>query len=165
KKVLTSNCNEISANMNGGDIKLIKKLTVHFICTLCIPLSMRVISIIEYLQKQHAVDQINIAECLLTHGDTIDAILEESGCDGFKTLCNFTSAEFGILYGISWEMQATHFKFKAPMFQKLITLVIAVVESIFFRHFVKIPSMTDLRNKDAVFANYPCALYPTDVKF
>ncbi|RHY97449.1 hypothetical protein DYB35_013348 [Aphanomyces astaci] len=62
----------------------------------------------------------------------------------------------------SWEMQATHFKFKAPMFQKLITLVIAVVESIFFRHFVKIPSMTDLRNKDAVFANYPCALYPTD---
>ncbi|KAF0748122.1 hypothetical protein AaE_007458 [Aphanomyces astaci] len=56
---------------------------------------MRVTSIIESLQEQHAVDQINLAECLRTHGDTIDqhddlsesahpiidAILEESGCD------------------------------------------------------------------------------------
>ncbi|RHZ41625.1 hypothetical protein DYB26_010596 [Aphanomyces astaci] len=176
---------------------------------------MRVTSIIESLQEQHAVDQINLAECLRTHGDTIDqhddlsesahpiidAILEESGCDGFKTMCNFTSAEFEILYGIvqsalttrwtagrgkksptspkdaffmtltvlkhyqSWEMHATHFKFKAPTFQKLITKVIAVVEPIFFRHFIKMPGMTDLRNKDVIFANYPYALYATDVKF
>ncbi|KAF0702705.1 hypothetical protein AaE_015766, partial [Aphanomyces astaci] len=27
------------------------------------------------------------------------------------------------------------------------------------------PSMTDLRNKDVIFANYPYALYATDVKF
>ncbi|ETV65746.1 hypothetical protein H257_17632 [Aphanomyces astaci] len=121
---------------------------------------MRVTSIIEYLQKQHAVDQINIAECLLTHGDTIDAILEESGCD--DCLLSPTSPKDAFFMTLTvlkhyqtWEMQATHFKFKAPTFQKLITLVIAVIESIFFRHFVKMPSMTDLRNKDAVLPTTP----------
>ncbi|ETV87366.1 hypothetical protein H257_00965 [Aphanomyces astaci] len=144
---------------------------------------MRVTSIIESLQEQHAVDQINLAECLRMHGDTIDqhddlsesahpiidAILEDSGCDGFKTMCNFTSAaecpDNALDCWLRQEMHATHFKFKAPTFQKLITKVIAVVEPIFFRHFIKMPSMTDLRNKDVVFANYTYALYATDVKF
>ncbi|KAF0710684.1 hypothetical protein AaE_012427 [Aphanomyces astaci] len=65
----------------------------------------------------------------------------------------------------SWEKHALDFGFKAPTFQKLILRVVEVVMPVFYTEFVKMPKMSELRAQDHTFANYPYALYATDVKF
>ncbi|RHY08153.1 hypothetical protein DYB36_012521, partial [Aphanomyces astaci] len=65
----------------------------------------------------------------------------------------------------SWEKHALDFGFKAPTFQKLVQRTLDVIGPTLCRHFIRMPSMTDLRERDRQFTNYPYALYATDVKF
>ncbi|RHZ02303.1 hypothetical protein DYB35_013179 [Aphanomyces astaci] len=65
----------------------------------------------------------------------------------------------------SWEKHALDFGFKAPTFQKLVQRTLGVIGRTLCRHFIRMPSMTDLRERGRQFTNYPYALYATDVIF
>ncbi|ETW06324.1 hypothetical protein H310_02608 [Aphanomyces invadans] len=65
----------------------------------------------------------------------------------------------------SWEKHAVDFNIRAPTFQKLMKKTMATVEPQLFNVFVRVPTMTSLRENNATFSSYPYALYATDVKF
>ncbi|KAF0723632.1 hypothetical protein AaE_009852 [Aphanomyces astaci] len=112
-----------------------------------------------------------------------DKAVEQSGPEGFRVLTNFTPDEFESVWSIvestltsrqndgrelvlkhyqTWDKHALDFGMKAPT---LVMRVIYTVQPVLCDHFVTMPTMTDLRGKDAVFRNYPYTKYATDAMF
>ncbi|ETV73524.1 hypothetical protein H257_11648 [Aphanomyces astaci] len=110
-----------------------------------------------------------------------DKAVKESGPEGFRVLTNFTPDEFESVWSIvestltcrqndgrelvlkhyqTWDKHALDFGMKAPTLEKMVMRVIYTVQPILCDHFVTMPTMTDLRGKDAVFRNYPYTNLP-----
>ncbi|ETV91149.1 hypothetical protein H310_14160 [Aphanomyces invadans] len=68
-------------------------------------------------------------------------------------------------YFQTWEKHAVDFGIKSPTLEKMVMRVIEVAQPVLYDHFVRMPSMRQMRETSSLFEHYPCAKYATDVKF
>ncbi|ETV90132.1 hypothetical protein H310_15037 [Aphanomyces invadans] len=113
---------------------------------------------LERLQVQAVFDQHYLEECLDVFGavadeenttttynnPVIDKVLEESGIDGFRTLTNFTPAEFdtvslkarsslaGWTHYQPWVKHGVDFGIKVPTLEKMIMRVIDIASPVLY---------------------------------
>ena len=65
----------------------------------------------------------------------------------------------------TWDKHAIDFGIKPNTLEKMIYRVLAVIEPVLTEEFIIPVTMTEQRERDRLFHNYPYALYATDVKF
>ncbi|ETV97303.1 hypothetical protein H310_09651 [Aphanomyces invadans] len=113
---------------------------------------------LERLQVQAVSDQHYLEECLDVFGavadeenntttynnPVIDKVLEESGIGGFRTLTNFTPAEFDTR---TWEKHGVDFGMKALTPEKMIMRVIDIASPVLYGGLVTMPSTAFLRDQ------------------
>ncbi|ETW06322.1 hypothetical protein H310_02606 [Aphanomyces invadans] len=68
-------------------------------------------------------------------------------------------------YYQTWEKHAMDFRMKAPTLEKMVLKVIDTVQPVLYDRLVTMPSMSQLRESNKLFRNFPYAKYATDVKF
>ncbi|ETV97304.1 hypothetical protein H310_09652 [Aphanomyces invadans] len=88
---------------------------------------------------------------------------------GLKSKTSPKDAFFMLLYVLkhcnAWDKHALDFNMKAPTFEKMIQSVTVIVEPILYEHYVMPVNMTRQVQQGKVFANFPSALYCTDIMF
>ncbi|KAG3148482.1 hypothetical protein PI126_g12428 [Phytophthora idaei] len=113
-------------------------------------------------------------EVLETESSVMDSFVLQGGNRVLKTLTNFTQAEFGVLWAEvevilkhydTWDKHAVDFGLKPNTLKKMTYKLLEVIEAILFAKFAKPVTMTQQRENNKTFRNYPYALYATDVKF
>ncbi|KAJ0405907.1 hypothetical protein ATCC90586_005852 [Pythium insidiosum] len=65
----------------------------------------------------------------------------------------------------TWDKHALDFGMKTSTFEKMIVKMFSILEKPLKDRFIKPVTMSDQRMSNNLFANYPYALYATDVKF